>query len=173
MSQTAVESYTWGEFPNGKIAEIIDAVENALPQYPENPNRWKDFQVAIQDELRKTSRIRTDVQLENLKVPGAYAEIDVCLEGDSGEGILVHLSGRQAARHEKELLEIISVVTAHPDYGYGAMITRSDNRLKSQGSRTSSYGYCRKALLSIAEPVLRKCGVKGLLIIGYNAPEGR
>ena len=167
MTDNEIQSYIWGEFPENEKEKIISAVKNSLPKY----HKWQAFQRSIGDELEKTHRIvRRDVQLDNLRVDDSYAEIDYCLESSEQSGILVHLSGRQAARHEKELLEIISVIIAYQVFKYGVLITLSDNKLKSQGSRGSSFAYCVGPLLKLISPILNNCPIRGLLIIGYKTP---
>lgn len=171
MTHGNVQSEKWGKFPKHMRDKIITAVVKSLPKYSKNPRKWKNFEDAIGHQLQKTTTIKRDVELRHLRVPGSFAEIDFCLEKKGYHGILIHLSGRTAARHEKELLEIISVTTANPEYKYGVPITGADNTLKSQGSHgSSSFKYCSDFLLKLIEPILKSSPIKGLLIIGYNAP---
>jgi hypothetical protein len=166
MAQDSVKSEQWGEFPGDKKNELENAVANSLPKYSDG---WKAFQETIENELQKTNTIRRNVQLENLSVHNSYVEIDICLESKVHAGILIHLSGRQTPKHEKELLEIIAVTTVNDNYKYGVLITRMDNHLKLEGLRTS-FEYCSGPLLKLVTPILEMSHLKGLLIIGYNAP---
>jgi hypothetical protein len=176
MASKIVESYVWGEFPTATRGVIIDVVKKARPLYPKG---WRPFQNKIVDELQKKygayGPVEADKSLDRLGVRDSQVEIDICLKNETQDGILIHVSGRSQAKHEKELLEIMSVSIAYPkahpkqNYKYGALITRMDNDLKGE-HRQTSYSYCTGPLLKLAQPTLKKSGIKGLLIVGYSTP---
>ncbi|RLC60655.1 MAG: hypothetical protein DRI01_09850 [Chloroflexi bacterium] len=163
MPNATIKTHTWGSLPSeGFEPAFADFVKSALPKYPEG---WKSFQQAIGGAVEEFGLpVLYDVPLLELGVENSEAQIDLCIEGG---GTLVHISGRQAARHEKEVLEIAAVSVCNERYRYGVLVVRADNKLKLEGNR-SSYDYCSKALLQLATPVLRCTPLKGLLIVGYS-----
>ena len=157
-----IQTHVWGSLPSvGFELAFADFVKSALAEYV---NGWKAFQQAIGDAIEEFGLcVLYDVPLSKLGVKNSDAEIDLCIE-DSGT--LVHVSGRQTPRHEKEILEIAAVTVCNEQYRYGVLVVRSDNKLKLEGNR-SSYDYCSRALLPLAEPVLQHTHLKGLLVVGY------
>ena len=163
MSNVTIRTCKWGFPPEGIGLAFSDFVNSALPRYKQG---WKAFQRAIGEAVEEFGlRVMYDVSLKQLGVEDSEAQIDLCIEES---GTLVHVSGRQAPRHEKELLEIAAVSACNDRYHYGVLIVRADNKLKLEGNR-SSYDYCSRALLQLAMPVLRHTPLKGLLFIGYPA----
>lgn len=124
----AIKTYVWGSLPsqNAETA-FVDFVKAALAKYKEG---WKAFQQAIGRPAEKFGLcVSYDVALAELGVPGSKAQIDLVIN----EEALVHVSGRQAPRHEKELLEIAAVASCSDQYRYGVLIVRVDNELRLEG----------------------------------------
>lgn len=131
----------------------------------------QDLQRRIEAEARAAfgpSSVRADVRLSELGVIESQAQIDLVITGSSG-GVLVQLAGHTGARHEKELLECISVSLANAEFTRAAFIVCSTNQLVLEGRR-SSFDYCRGALLKLAEPALNSSGLEGLMIVGLPTP---
>ena len=91
-----------------------------------------------------------DVHLSDLGVQGSEAEVDIVASTDLADhelgGFLVHISGGSAyPRHEKELLEFMSVSRVAQRFGIGIMVVALDNKMKLEGER-NSLDYCSGAL---------------------------
>lgn len=163
MSDIVINTLMWRSLPEGLVHGFSDFVKSALPKYREG---WKAFQQAIGDAIEEFGLpVLYDVPLVKLGVENSKAQIDLCIEES---GTLVHVSGRQTPRHEKEVLEIVAVSVCNDRYRNGVLIVRTDNKLKLESR--SSYDYCSKALLPLAIPVLRCTPLEGLLIVGYPLP---
>lgn len=157
----------WGDFLGDLREPVIGAVERGWTK----SNSWDDLQKCIADQLRHqfgSSAAFEDVPMSELGVQGSRAQIDIVLGGLADEelgGFLIHVSGHKLPRHEKELLEIMAVSLVDQRFKYGVLIVCSDNRLRLEG-KARSYAYCSGPLLRLAEPVIQRCSLLGLLIVG-------
>ena len=167
--------HLWGNFPEKHLKLFLKANEQAW----KNSSRWdnKDLQCNIEREISGfyvASSVQTNVPLNTLGVLGSRAEIDIVVHSDIKDKkpglFLLHLSGHKTPRHEKELLEIMSVSLNNPSLCcFGILVVCTDNQLTLEGKR-NSFNYCKGGLLRLAKPSLTATPLEGLLIIGLPTP---
>lgn len=167
--------HLWGDFPAKHLKLFLKANEHAW----KNSSRWdnKDLQYNIERKISGfdvASSVQTNVPLTKLGVLESRAEIDIVVHSDIEDKksglFLLHLSGHQTPRHEKEILEIMSVSLNSPSlFCFGVLVVCADNQLRLEG-KANSFNYCKGPLIRLAEPSLRATPLKGLLIIGLPTP---
>ena len=161
----------WGNFPD----DLRDLIAHGAKDGWAKSRSWNDLQKCIANELKQQLQHTTvleNIPLSRLGVPGSWAEIDIVLGDLLDEklsGFLIHVSGHKQPRHEKELLEIMAVSLANRKFKHGILIVCSDNKLRLEG-RATSYAYCSGPLLRLVEPIMQRCNLLGLLIIGLPSP---
>lgn len=170
-----VASDLWGDFPPKHLKKFLEANEHAW----KNSSRWdnKDLQCNIEREISGfyvASSVQTNVPLTKLEVLESRAEIDIVVHSDIEDKktglFLLQLSGHTTPRHEKELLEIMSVSINNPSLCcFGILVVCTDNQLRLEG-RANSFNYCKGPLVRLAKPILIATPLKGLLIIGLPTP---
>jgi len=172
---SVAKHYLWGNFPEKHLKLFLKANEQAW----ENASRWdnKDLQYNMERKISDffaTSLVQTNVSLTKLGVLESRAEVDIVVHSDIDDKksglFLLHLSGHQSPRHEKEILEIMSVSLNNPSLCcFGVLVVCADNQLRLEG-KANSFDYCKGPLIRLAEPSLRVIPLKGLLIIGLPTP---
>lgn len=165
----SVRLHVWRAFPE----ELLEPIRTACGDAWKKSRHWNhtDLQRKLETEMRSVfghSSVHGNVPLADLGVSRSKAEIDIVVRGTFG-GLLVQVAGHQLPRHEKELLECMSVSIASPEFSRAVFVVCSSNRLTLEGRR-SSFDYCSGALLSLAEPALSEAGLEGLLILGLPTP---
>ena len=167
---TNLEEHVWGEFNK----ELKDLIVKSLARL-DMAKRWDDIQPKIASELKNQFKdVRKNMKLSGLGVSGSEAQIDIVFSDDLDDeelgGFLLHVSGgSKYPRHEKELLAFMAVSLAQPRFSLAVLVTCLDNKMTLEGKR-DSFSYCRRSLMPLAEPVLKKSNLKGLLIIGLSTP---
>ena len=170
-----VKHHTWNLFPNQFRDIFLKAAELGW----RDSHTWndKDLQRKIERRVAEAfvdpSSVNHDVPLSTLGVKTSRAQIDIVVHGDfvKGQlgGFLVQISGHRQPRHEKELIEFMSVSLMNSRFALGVLIVCSDNHLGLEGKATS-FDYCKGPLLRLAEPTLKASNLSGLLIIGLPTP---
>jgi len=172
MGVSQVQS--WGHVSPEVKEMIVESVERGWA----TSNSWESLQSQIAGEFGKrfgTDNVAENVKVSELGVQGSDAEIDVVTSADLGDpelgGFLLQISGGSAyPRHEKELLEFISVSAVNKRFQIGVLIVSCDNTMKLEGGR-SSWDYCRGSLLRLVTPGLEHSTLTGLLIVGLPRPK--
>jgi hypothetical protein len=135
---------------------------------------WDDLQGCIAQQFRQEfpATVLENVPISQLGIAGSKAEIDIVL-GDLADrelgGFLIHVGGHMQPRHEKELLEMMAVSAVDQRFRYPVLVVCSDNKLRLEG-RATSYEYCTGPLIRLARPVLERCNLEGLLVVGLSTP---
>jgi len=136
---------------------------------------WDNLQAEIANQFKLQlgpSTVLDNRPLSMLGVAGSSAEIDIVLADLADKelgGFLIHVSGHTRPRHEKELLEITAVSLADAKFRYGVLVVCSDNQLRLE-SKASSFAYCSGPLIRLAAPVLVRCNLLALLVVGLPTP---
>lgn len=161
----------WGSLQDSLRDLILEGVERGWM----SARSWDDLQRGIANQFKQQlapSIVRENVPLSVLGVAGSSAQIDIVL-GNLAEkglgGFLIHISGHTLPRHEKELLEIMAVSLADARFAYGVLVVCSDNQLRLEG-RATSFAYCSGPLIRLAAPILGRCNLLGLLVVGLPTP---
>jgi hypothetical protein len=163
-------SVPWGNFPDQLRDIVLPAIERGRME----TSSWDDLQKCIAEQFRQEfpADVLENVPISQFEVAGSKAEIDIVL-GDLADrelgGFLIHVSGHMQPRHEKELLEMMAVSTVDQRFSYAVLVVCSDNKLRLEG-RATSYEYCIGPLIRLAYPVLERCNLKGLLVVGLSTP---
>ncbi len=162
----------WGSLPDTLRGLILENVEQGWRA----ARSWNDLQNNITNQFRQrlgSHLVLDNVRLSILGVAGSQAEIDIVLGGPTQEELgrfLIQVSGHKTPRHEKELMEFMSASLAGPKSAHrGALVVCSDNQLRLEGKATS-FAYCGGPLIRLAAPVLARCNLLGLLVVGLPTP---
>ena len=168
-----MENTVWGEFPENLKSDLFEAVKRAW-QATNRQYNHDVLQNEVTGQLRQLRWVGPDSLFANkpvseLAVEYSHAQIDIVIDADPvnrelGQ-FLIHVGGHQQPRHEKELLEFMSVALANPKPCLAIWIVCSDNKLSGEGDR-SSFSYCTGALLCLADPILKMSKLQGILVIG-------
>jgi len=172
----SVKYHMWRTFPSEHLKIFLEATELAW----NDSHKWdnKDLQQNIEKRLSASyphgSLLHSNVPLYQLGVSKSKCEIDIVVRGDlenSQTGLfMIQLSGHQAPRHEKEILEFMAVSLVNSSPCFGVFVVCTDNHLNLEG-KANSFNYCGRRLLSLAEGCLEAARLRGLLIIGLPTPE--
>lgn len=172
VTASNIRLHAWNAFP-GDLQDILQA---ACADAWKQSSKWsdKDLQQKLETQVRSafgSSSVRGNVRLSELGVSGSQAEVDIVVTGTFG-GLLLQVGGHTQPRHEKELLECMSVSLVNAEFSKAVFIVCSNNQLVLEGRR-SSFDYCKGALLRLAEPALRVSRLQGVLIVGLPTPISR
>jgi hypothetical protein len=164
----------YGDFPEDLREGLVTAIAQG---WKAAGGSWRANNEAIQDQIVRqlgalswvgTRAIFPNVPLSDLGVAGSQAEMDVVIHADPGDpalgGFLLHISGHQMPRHEKELLEFMAESLADPRFSYAVFVASSGNRLRLEGNRSSCEYLCG-ALARLAAPLLGRSNLKGVLVV--------
>lgn len=164
-----IRLHAWNTFPG----DLQDMLRTVCATAWEQSSKWsdKDLQQKLETQARSAfgpSSVRGNVRLSELGVSGSQAEVDIVVAGTFG-GFLLQVGGHTLPRHEKELLECMSVSLVNAEFSKAVFVVCSDNQLTLEGRR-SSFDYCKGALLRLAEPALNASKLQGVLIVGLPTP---
>lgn len=165
-----LKDVSWGDFSDNLRGLVLPPIERGWME----AGSWDDLQKCITQQFHQQfpGTVLENVPISEFGVQDSQAEIDIVL-GDLGDqelsGFLIHIGGHTLPRHEKELLEMMAVSAIDQRFRHAVLVVCADNKLRLEG-RATSYAYCCGPLVKLAEPILQRCNLLGLLVVGLSTP---